>query len=155
MRRGPASEDFHFSYLDEWRVAAEKSWNSGIIRSTAATKLFENESGFFGNEWHPKYAVVTNIGMFLFKSKDTANKDHKEQPEFLHWANFEAKPPRKAAEMADGKKNLLDFGPREEIKLYSVQGSQEELIDFNKKLNLMRQEFRKTKVLLSGVKEDI
>ena len=144
--QGGMEDDFLFSYLDEWRVAAELAWNNGVIRATAAIEMFEWESfTWVENVWHKRYGVVTNIGVFVFDNT-AGPKDHKNLPEFFHWNHFDVKE-KKANETQDNKKNLFEFGNNEVFKLYSI-GSREEMLNFTKSMKAMKTEFQRSKNIL-------
>ena len=72
MRVGVREEDFNFLELNDRRQEIEEEFSSGVIRSTmdGIMELYV-EGGFFSSfEWKPHYAVLTNVGLFLFDPKD-------------------------------------------------------------------------------------
>ena len=82
---GQTTEPFFFQNLPEWRQQEANEYSSGVIRSVHDVALYELVSTgmFSSDEWENRKAVLTNIGVFLFDSKN-----HKAKPKFLSWAEI-------------------------------------------------------------------
>lgn len=69
----------------------------------------------FSSEWHHQYAVLTNVGIFIF------SEPNRKLPPFLFsWKGFriETKP---ASEELDGKRNLFSlFNEEGEERVFSI-----------------------------------
>jgi len=77
--------EFFFESINDLKAVDRDAVSSGLIRSTLYEPLAElEENTWSADEWHQKFLIVTNIGLFFFQP------NRKEEPKFVSWKNFNA-----------------------------------------------------------------
>ena len=72
MRRGTSMDYFSFNELVEKRQTEKLEWSNGLIRAVYGCDIFVLKGLGKGrllssSKWNQNYAVITNIGIFIFK----------------------------------------------------------------------------------------
>ena len=68
MQRDASKLLFSFNELSELRRQESLEWSNGIVRSIFGCEIGKYEKGIISDgKWKQRYAVITNIGIFVFK----------------------------------------------------------------------------------------
>ena len=115
------------------------------MRSTHShSNFFEYKTyTWSSNEWVKRFAVISNIGIFIFEAKN-----HKARPSFYNWHNtiIQRLP---ASERLDERGNLFTMtNADEEVITFSI-ASRDDYIVFNKVAIEMQKHFSRTKNILA------
>lgn len=131
-----------------WRQQELDEWSNGFIRSVCKIPMFELESfTFSANVWHPRIALVTNIGVFVF---DEMNQ--KLKPRFIGWPQFKISLSKDNMKI-DLRMNLLTFNHLEEEEVQYSCATKDMRTKFAFKVKLMLKEYGSKKPILVGNQE--